>query len=81
MSAAWAGADWLVSGWDYGEEAAFRARVLAFTPKTLVLADLVGDVRRGLGLPTNALSAAADALSAAGQPTLVLASGTALRFG
>ncbi|MFH1466042.1 MAG: hypothetical protein ABIO70_16780, partial [Pseudomonadota bacterium] len=80
VAPAWAGADWLVACWDYGEEPAFRARIRAFGARTLVLADLVGDVRRGLGLPCDILSPAADALNAEGQHTLVLASQTTLRF-
>jgi hypothetical protein len=81
VAATWGGADWLVAGWDYGEELAFRGCIRAFQPRTLVLADLVGDVRRGLGMPCDLLSPTADRLCTEGQPTLVLASGTALRFG
>ena len=80
VAAAWAGADWLVAGWDFGHGAAFRERIRAFAPRWLILADFTGDVRRGLGMPCEALGPCADALAAAGQPTLTLASGTALRF-
>jgi hypothetical protein len=80
VSRDWAGATWLLSSWDYGEGQAFARHILAFEPQQLVIGDLVGDVRRSLGLPVEPRSLVADGLAAQGVATQLLAARTSLRF-
>lgn len=51
------GADVLVAGTDFDDEAATAALMERFGAGELVLADLIGPVRRALGLPTRPLDA------------------------
>jgi hypothetical protein len=76
----WAGADWLLASWDFGEGRAFAERVPAFRPERLLITDLVGQVRQRLGLPVDTRSLIADALAERGMDVHVLAAGTSLRF-
>jgi hypothetical protein len=80
LSAAWGGADWLLASWDHGEGGAFAERIAAFGARHLLLTDLVGDVRRDLGVPTETRSPLADRLAARGLPVKLLAARTSLRF-
>jgi hypothetical protein len=76
----WAGADWLLASWDYGEGRAFAERVEAFGAERLLITDLVGQVRQRLGLPVDTRSLVADALAERGHTVHMLAAGTSLRF-
>ncbi|MBN1337052.1 MAG: hypothetical protein JXB39_13925 [Deltaproteobacteria bacterium] len=76
----WSGADLVIVGCDYGHEATVEESAPWFEGRLLVLADLFGDVRRSLGMPTVLLTPIADRLTARGVPVAVLASGASLRF-
>ncbi len=59
---AWAGrADLVVAGTDFEDEAATGRMIGAFPARRRVIADLVGTIRRRLGLPVRPLSVALDA--------------------
>ncbi len=79
-STRWSGADVLIVGCDYGHEATVEEMAPWFAGKLIVLADLFGDVRRSLGMPTVLLTPIADRLAARGLHVAVLASGASLRF-
>lgn len=57
LLATFGGADVLVAGTDYDDEAATAALMERFDARVLVLADLIGPVRRKLGLPVRPLDA------------------------
>ncbi len=79
-AARFGGADWLLCGVDYGHERGFLDRVERLAPKRLLLADLVSDVRRSMGMPTTVLTPLADELSSRGVDVYVFASRSSLRF-
>lgn len=74
------GAHLLVVGVDHGMEAQVESRVGAFRARRVVLADLVGDVRRSLDLPTDPLTPLCDRLRRQGVDAHVLAPQASLRF-
>lgn len=78
--ARYGGADWLIVGMDHGYEAAFMDRVERFTPKRLLVTDLVSDVRRSMGMPTTVLTPYVDELTERGQDVYVFASRSSFRF-
>jgi len=73
-------ADVVLAGVDFGHEDDFERRILAFNPQRLVVADLVGDVRRALGLPSHLLTPLVERLRRRGVDAQVLASGTSLAY-
>ncbi len=80
LAADWGGAELVLASWDTDQADEFMARIGHFAPGRLIVADLVNDVRRELDLPVQSYTPTADRLQAQGLSTLVLASGTALRF-
>lgn len=78
---AWADAEWVLASWDYDEGPPFEERIVAFSGRHLVLTDLVGEVRRDLGLPVETRSMLMDRLSDRGLAVRMLAAHTSLRFG
>lgn len=80
LATRWAGPDWLLASWDYGEDASFEARIGSFEPRRLLVTDLVNQVRGKLGLPQVTRTLAADRMIARGLPVLMLAASTSLRF-
>lgn len=60
------GPDWLIVGMDYEHEQAALEGIPGFGAKTVLVTDLVNDVRRAIGLPCGILSLAVDALKAQG---------------
>ncbi|MCK6521360.1 hypothetical protein L6R49_07955 [Myxococcota bacterium] len=56
------GADWLIVGVDYGEGEAVMEHVPRFNAKLVLIADLVNETRRDLGLPTFILTPIVDRL-------------------
>jgi hypothetical protein len=80
LSERWAGADWVLASWDYGEGEAFCERIPSLSPKQLIITDLVGEVRQRLGLPVDLRSLVADRLTDRGLSVLMLAARTSLRF-
>ena len=74
------GATWLVAGVDHDQHDAFASMIAPFEPEHLILADLTGDVRRSLDLPTQPLGPLADALRRRHMSTQVLASVSSLCF-
>jgi hypothetical protein len=80
FSTRWAGADLVIVGCDYGHETTVEEMAPWFGGKLLILADLFGDVRRKLGMPTVLLTPIADRLAARGVAVTVLASAASLRF-
>ncbi len=80
LAARWGGADWLLTSWDFDEDRAFEQRVPAMDARCVVITDLVNEVRDQLDLPRVIRTPVADRLVAAGQPVLILAARTSLRF-
>ncbi|MCB9764755.1 MAG: hypothetical protein H6739_33575 [Alphaproteobacteria bacterium] len=56
------GPDWLIVGMDYEHEQAVQEGVPPFEARTVLITDLVNDVRRGIGLPIHILTPTVDAL-------------------
>jgi len=77
LLAACAGADVLIAGTDYEDERATGRLMGRFGARHVVLADLIGPVRRALDLPVRPLSAA---LEAAPPGALTLEEGERLRL-
>ena len=73
-------ADWTVVGVDFDEADAMRERIGTFDPQVLLVTDLVGDVRRRLGLPTQLLTPTVDALIDDGFDAHVFVSEASFRF-
>jgi len=78
--AALGGADWLIAGVDWGEEAAVLEMLPGFRPKLALLADLVGDARREMGMPTRLLTPLVDRLIDQGMQVYPFAPGATFRF-
>lgn len=57
-----AGADWIIVGIDYDEDEAVLELLPGFEGKLVLVADLVNDARRRLGLPTRILTPTVDLL-------------------
>lgn len=74
------GADWVVVGVDYGHDEAFYQQISRFEPGHLLVADLVGDDRRAMGLPTGVLTPLVDRLVADGHSAYVFPCRSSLRF-
>lgn len=58
--------DWLIVGMDYEHEAAAVEGIPGFEAKTVLVTDLVNDVRRAIGLPCGILTPHVDALKGLG---------------
>lgn len=80
QSARHTGARWLLLGCDFQEDEAVFAQVARFQARHVLLVDLLGDVRRGLGLPTGLLTLLCDRLRQSGVDAYVLASRVSYRF-
>jgi len=74
------GCDWLISGCDYQHDGAIIRHLPDFAPKHLLLADLIGDFRKGMGLPTQILTPVVDKLSNKGLSAHVFVSQASYRF-
>jgi hypothetical protein len=80
MQARAAGARWVIAGVDYDEEDAFLAALDGFRAEHLLVTDLVGEVRRRIGLPTRLLTPLVDQAVARGQPASVFATKSSFRY-
>lgn len=75
VCARWCPVDVVVSGVDYGEEEAWLKLLPRFEAGHYIVADLLGDVRRRIGLPAGDLAPLADALAGRGIRARMLMSG------
>lgn len=75
-----AGSDWILAGVDYGHEDAFLEKIARFDARHILVADLVSDVRRALGLPTGVLTPLVDRLREQGLDAYVFATRASFRF-
>lgn len=60
------GADWTIVGVDYGEEEAVAELLPRFSPRQILVADLVNEARRDIGLPTGIVTPLVDRLCGMG---------------
>lgn len=74
------GADWLLTGVDYGHERGFMERVARLGARQVLVTDLVSDVRRDMGMPTTVLTLLVDELREQGLDAYVFASRSSFRF-
>ena len=74
------GADWVVIGVDHEEADAVRDRIGRFGGKHILFTDLIAEVRRHLGLPTNLLTPLVDQVLSDGVAAYVLVSQACFRF-
>lgn len=74
------GADWILVGVDYGAQQAFLDRIGRFGPGRVLVTDLVGELRRGLGLPTHLLSPVVDEARERGMDAYVFSTQASFRF-
>lgn len=72
--------DWLITGVDYGYEASFLERIPRFGAKRLLVADLLSDTRRAIGMPTGVLTPLVDRLVEQGLEAYVFATHASFRF-
>lgn len=79
-AAAYSSPDWLVLGSGFGEGDAMVRWLGQFSPRHVLLADLVSGERRALGLPTELLTPLRDRLVTAGLEVHVFATQTSYRF-
>ncbi|MCK6505060.1 hypothetical protein L6R53_16955, partial [Myxococcota bacterium] len=75
-----AGARWLLLGCDFHEEEAVLRQVAGLEAHHVLLVDLLGELRRGLGMPTSLLTPLCDRLRRDGVDAYVLASHVSFRF-
>lgn len=80
MAARLHGADWLLLGSDFGEQAATAALLPRFGAARILLVDLLGEVRRSIGMPTELLTPLVDRLRGEGLDAYVFASQVSYRF-
>ena len=80
VSNEWAGAEWLLVGVDYGEETPFLAQVGRINAQRILVVDLLGSIRRGVGLPTGLLTPVVDEAVGLGLDAYVFATKVTLRF-
>lgn len=74
------GLRWLLAGVDYDEEAAFVEALVGFPAEHVLVADLVSEIRRKIGLPTRLLTPLVDQVQGRGLPAAVLATRSSFRF-
>ncbi len=74
------GADWVLVGCDFEEDAAIAARLPRLAARTILVVDLVGEVRRAIGMPTALLTPLVDQLRRDDLDAYVLAAHTSFRF-
>ncbi|MCB9780092.1 MAG: hypothetical protein H6742_16115 [Alphaproteobacteria bacterium] len=74
------GPDLLVLGADHGHQDAVRQRIARFSARRVLVVDLLGEVRRNVGMPTELLTPMVDALRADGLDAYVFASRVSYRF-
>jgi len=74
------GADWLLVGVDFQEQAAVEAALPRFEARTVLVTDVHNEIRRHLGLPTELLTPLVDRLVAAGLSAHPLSRGASYRF-
>jgi len=74
------GADWLIVGVDYQEQDAVFDRLPAFEAKVVLVTDLLNEVRRELGMPTELLTPLVDRLCDAGVQAHPFSKGASYRF-
>lgn len=80
LVADWGGPEWLVLGIDYGHAEAVLARVERLGARHVLFTDLLSEMRRRLGFPTELLTPARDRAVAAGMLADVFVSGAGLRY-
>ena len=80
ISREWEGAEWLMVGVDYGEETPFLAQVGRMNAQRILVVDLLGSIRRRLGLPTSLLTPVVDQAQDLGLEAYVFATKVTLRF-
>lgn len=76
----YSGADWMIVGVDYEEEAAVLEHLPGFSPGVLMLTDLINDERSKLGMPTRLLTPMVDKLIDRGVNAFPFAGGATYRF-
>ncbi len=74
------GADWMLAGVDYEDEAAVLELLPSFRPRLLLLTDLINAERASLGLPTRLLTPTVDRLIDRGLDAHPFAAGATYRF-
>ncbi len=74
------GCDWLLCGCDFEEEAALQQHLGRFEARTILVVDLLGEVRRSIGMPSALLTPLVDQLQAQGLDAYVFASKVSFRF-
>lgn len=80
LIADWAAPEWLVLGVDFGHGDAAVERAGDFNAKHVLVTDLLSELRRKLGLPTELLTPVRDRMVARGLPADVFVSGAGLRY-
>jgi hypothetical protein len=65
---------------DYGEETPFLAQVGRLDAKRILVADLLGSIRRSNGLPSSLLTPIVDRAQALGLDAYVFATKVTMRF-
>lgn len=74
------GAEWLLAGVDFEHEESFLRLVGRFGATRVLVADLLGDVRRDMGMPTTVITPLVDRLIEQGMDAYVFPSRSSLRF-
>ena len=80
MQARARGLRWLLAGVDYDEEPAFLEALVGFQAEHVLVTDLVGEIRRKIGLPTRLLTPLVDQAQVRGLPAAVLATRSSFRY-
>ncbi|HCH65171.1 MAG TPA: hypothetical protein DFR83_20370, partial [Deltaproteobacteria bacterium] len=80
LVADWARPEWLLLGVDFGQGDAAIARAGDFNARHILVTDLLSDLRRSLGLPTELLTPVRDNMLNRGLAADVFVSGAGLRY-
>ena len=80
VCARWSGPEWLIVGVDYGEETPFLAQVGRLKAERVLVADLLGSIRRKNGLPSAVLTPVVDQAQELGLDAYVFATKVTMRF-
>lgn len=74
------GAEWLITGVDHGQSEALMGKVARFGARRVLVADLVGGIRRSIGMPCEPVTPTVDRARRVGLDAYVLAAHSSLRF-
>ena len=80
ISESWGGAEWLVTGVDFGEEVPFLAQVGRLNAQRVLVVDLLGSIRRRNGLPSGLITPVVDQAQELGLDAYVFATKVTMRF-